>query len=88
MKKPGFQLKKHKTNDSRTSSQRPMLSLGLREKNHEVVCIICNTAKLVHRADMRTCSVKCRVAWHRLSPEEQQELLDGLKKCDELAPTR
>ena len=65
-----------------------MLTLGQREKRHTINCLVCGQDKLVHRAGALTCSTRCRVAWHRLTPTEQQEVLHNRRMADEIAGIR
>lgn len=88
MNKPGYRLPKHRPSHRVASSHRPFLTLGARTRKHIITCIVCDAEKLVHRSGVKTCGVKCRVAWHRLSPEEQLELMENRRRIDELQSAR
>lgn len=85
MNKTGYQLKRHKPSTVIADKNRPVLTLGIRPRSVAITCIVCDQPKLVTRSGVMTCSTRCRVAWHRLSPVEQEEIKQNRRLADELA---
>lgn len=83
MNKTGYQLKKQKRPVKVNEAERPTLVLGQRMRRYEYKCMVCGAPMLAHRPDAAKCSVKCRVAWHRMTEAERAMLLESNTYAEE-----